>query len=396
MLNKALLKSEITEFIYNNRKKYLPSLILKGSPFSEVSVQELAQQINGVKIAEKKFSEFFENRQILYPPKLNLEQTSSQTTAEHKASLVEGVKGIDLTGGLGIDSYYLSKKFEKFTYCEMNKELAEIAGHNFKTLKAPNIQVISRNSLEFLEENSEKFDLIYADPARRDESGGKVFKLQDCIPDIPSNLELLFEHSNRILLKTSPMLDISIGLSELKHVSEIHVVAVKNEVRELLWLLNKKENKNPVLKTVNFEKDETQEFSGIFGESEIETDYSLPLNYLFEPNSAIMKSGLFNILAQKTGTKKLHQNSHLYTSEAELNFPGRKFQVIDIKDYKSNYLKKKFKNKKANITTRNFPESVELIRKRFKIKEGGEDYIFFTTNLKEEKIVIICRKLLKT
>lgn len=394
MLNKALLKPEISTFVYENRKKDLPSLILKGSPFSEVSVQELAQQIQGLKIAEKKFPEFYKNRSILYPPKLNLEQTSSQITAEYKASLVEGEKGIDLTGGLGIDSYYLSEKFKEFIYCELNSELSEIAAHNFKALKAENIQVINEDSIQFLKNFQKQFDLIYADPARRDEHGGKVFKLADCVPEIPSNLSMLFEISEKILLKTSPMLDISIGLQELRYVKEIHVLAVNNEVRELLWILDKREEgQNPFLKTVNFAKSDVEKLSGRLNENLPEVEFSMPQNFLYEPNAALMKSGLFDKLAAETNTKKLHQNSHLYTSESEIVFPGRKFQIIEVKDYKPSELKKRFKKKKANITTRNFAESVEELRKKFKIKDGGEDYLFFTTNLNEERIVILCRKV---
>lgn len=394
MLNKALLKPEISTFVYENRKKDIPSLILKGSPFFEVSVQELAQQIQGLKIAEKKFPELYQNRSILYPPKLNLEQTSSQITAEYKASLVHGEKGIDLTGGLGIDSFYLSKRFFEFTYCELNPELSEIAAHNFKALKAENIQVNNEDSIEFLKKSQKHFDLIYADPARRDEHGSKVFKLEDCVPEIPANLNMLFGHTDKILLKTSPMLDISIGLQELGHVKEIHVIAVQNEVRELLWILNKNEEiQNPLIQTVNFTNNQVEKLVGSLNENIPEAGLSKPQNFLYEPNAAIMKSGLFDKLAAETNTKKLHHNSHLYTSENEIEFPGRKFQIIEIKDYKPSELKKRFKNKKANITTRNFAESVEELRKKFKIKDGGEDYLFFTTNLDEERIVILCRKV---
>ncbi|AVR46409.1 SAM-dependent methyltransferase [Christiangramia fulva] len=394
MLNRALLKPEIAKFVYENRKNDLPSLILKGSPFTEVTVQELAQQIQGVKIAEKKFPEFYQNRQIIYPPKLNLEQTSSEITAQYKASLVSGKKGIDLTGGLGIDSYYLSKNFEDFTYCELDTHLSEIAAHNFEVLNAGNIRTLNQNSLEFLAVKNEIFDVIYADPARRDEHGGKVFKLEDCIPDIPSNLLLLFAHTNTILLKTSPMLDFRIGMQELQRVKEIHVVAVNNEVREVLWILDKNFTEvNPLLKAINFGRNRKEELAGKLEETGEKAEISRPLNFLYEPNAAIMKSGLFDLVAGKTKTKKLHQNSHLFTSEENLEFPGRKFQITEIEHYKASDLKKKLKGKKANITIRNFPESVEDIRKKFKIKEGGEDYIFFTTNLNEEKIVIFCKKI---
>ena len=392
MLNKALLDPEVARFIKENRKKDLPSLILKGSPFENVSIQEIAVQIKGLKVAEKKFPEFYQNENILYPPKLNLEQTSSEVTAKYKASLISGKSGIDLTGGLGIDAYYISKNFNEFTYCELNENLAEIAAHNFKALNAKNITVKTGNSLSTLKDNDEHFNWIYADPARRDDHGGKVFKFEDCEPNIPANLDLIFSRTANLMIKSSPILDISAGINELKHVKQVHIVAVRNEVKELLWILEEKFSGNPIIKTINFVKNKVQEFSGNNEENLQEIDFSLPENYLYEPNAAIMKSGLFDLLAVKTNTKKLHQHSHLYTSKELIPFPGRIFEVYDIKEYSSSGLKKYFKSKKANITTRNFPETVESIRKKFKIKEGGSDYIFFTTNMRDEKIVIFCKK----
>ena len=392
MLNKALLDPEVARFIKENRKKDLPSLILKGSPFENVSIQEIAVQIKGLKVAEKKFPEFYQNENILYPPKLNLEQTSSEVTAKYKASLISGKSGIDLTGGLGIDAYYISKNFNEFTYCELNENLAEIAAHNFKALKAKNITVKTGNSLSTLKKSDAHFNWIYADPARRDEQGGKVFKFEDCEPNIPANLDLIFSRTANLMIKSSPILDISAGINELKHVKQVHIVAVRNEVKELLWILEEKFSGNPIIKTINFVKNKVQEFSGNNEENLQEIDFSLPENYLYEPNAAIMKSGLFDLLAVKTNTKKLHQHSHLYTSKELIPFPGRIFEVYDIKEYSSSGLKKYFKSKKANITTRNFPETVESIRKKFKIKEGGSDYIFFTTNMRDEKIVIFCKK----
>lgn len=391
MLNKALFDPKVVQFIKKNRNKDLPALILKGSPFENISIQELAIQIKGLKVAEKKFPEFFKTENLLYPPKLNLEQTSSEITAKYKASLIEGSKGIDLTGGLGIDTYYISRNFQNFTYCEMNEDLAEIAKHNFKALKAENISVKTGDSLSILKQSKEQYDWIYADPARRDDHGGKVFKFEDCEPNIPENLALIFEHTDHLLLKSSPVLDITSGINELKHVKEIHVIAVRNEVKELLWILDRDYSGIPLIKTVNFEKDKIQEFSSE-GTHEKETEFSEPLTYLYEPNSAILKSGLFDLIGPKTETKKLHKHSHLFTSKEALEFPGRIFEIIDIQNYKPSYLKQKFKSKKANITTRNFPETVEQIRKKFKIKEGGNEYLFFTTNLKDERIVIHCRK----
>jgi 16S rRNA G966 N2-methylase RsmD len=393
MLNQALLKPEVSRFIKENLKKDLPALILKGSPFADVSIQELAVQIKGLKVAEKKFPFFYKTGQIVYPPKLNLEQTSSELTAKYKASLINGKHGIDLTGGFGIDTYFISRNFENFFYCELNKELAEIAVHNFKILEAGNIEVYTGDGLNYLENSGRGLDWIYADPARRDDHGGKVYKFEDCEPNLPKHLDMLFRHSKRIMVKSSPILDITAGINELKFVKEVHIVAVKNEVKELLWILEKDHKKEPVIKTINFEKDQVQTFPDTNLVASETAEYGEPEKYLYEPNAAVMKSGLFDSVATQTNTKKLHRHSHLYSSEELQEFPGRKFLITDIQEFKPGYLKKNFKSKKANITTRNFPESVEQIRKKFRIKDGGDLYLFFTTNSRNEKIVILCKKV---
>ncbi|MGY5849361.1 class I SAM-dependent methyltransferase [Salegentibacter sp. F14] len=375
-----------------NLKSDLTGLVLKGSPFPQVSSSEIATQISGLKTAEKKIPTWFKTEQIIYPPKLNLEQTSSEITAKYKASLFQGKRLLDLTGGFGIDTYFFAEVFEEVLYCEFNEELAKIAKHNFQQLGKLNIQVFSGDGLLKLKKKNKTYDLIYADPARRDDHGGKVFRLKDCMPDIPSNLDLLFKHTDRMLIKTSPLLDITSGLSELKDVSSIHIVANSNEVKELLWFINREFRGTPIIKTINFSKGQVQKFSGDLNEKP-ETKLSSPKKYLYEPNAAIMKSGLFELLAQNTGTFKLHKNSHLFTSEDLKEFPGRTFEIIDVKEFKPSKLKKEFKGKKANITTRNFPESVAGIRKLFQIKDGGNRFLFFTTNLFDKKIVLDCRKL---
>ncbi|SKB32884.1 hypothetical protein SAMN05660776_0435 [Salegentibacter holothuriorum] len=392
-MNKALLDPEVQEFLRKNLKMSPAELALRGSSFPGISSSELAQQLTGLQKAAKKLPRWFEQPKLYYPPKVNLEQTSSEKTAKYKTSLLQGDKLIDLTGGLGIDDFYFAQNFKEVIHCELNTELSEISSHNLKQLGCDNIRFKNQNSIDFLKESNLQFDAIYADPSRRDDSGGKVFKLAECLPNIPENLKLLFSKSDTILIKTSPLLDLQAGISELKFVTEIHIVAVNNEVKELLWLLKKEENSSPKIKTLNFTKNGNEEFSGIFNRSITEVSYSLPKSFLYEPNSAIMKSGLFEEVASKTQTSKLHPNSHLYTSENEIIFPGRKFKIIDIQEYKPVLLKKKFKSYKANISVRNFPESVEIIRKKFKIKDGGKNYLFFTTNINNEKIVLFCEKI---
>lgn len=392
-MNKALLYPEVQKFILEHLLVDLSKLILKGSPFPYVSIQEIGVQISGKNKARSKLPVWFNTQNILYPPNLNLEQTSSEKTAGYKASLIAGDTLIDLTGGFGIDSYFFAEKFRHLTYCELNPELFEIATHNFKILGAKNIKTFQGNGIEFLKKSEEQFDWIYLDPSRRDGHGGKVFHLNQCTPDISENLELLFENSENIMLKTSPLLDLKAGIIGLKHVSKIHIVAVNSDVKELLWILKKGYSGKVEIKTIDFQKSETQLFETIFSNTQLEVPLSLPLKYLYEPNPAIMKSGMFRELAVQTNTLKLHPNTHLYTSEKPKNFPGRVFEVSEVLPFNKKQLKQRLKLKKANITTRNFPKSVEVIRQELKISDGGNSYLFFATNLKNEKIVLVCKKI---
>lgn len=392
-MNKAILHPEVQKFILKNQKVDLPQLILKGSPFPEITIQEIAIQIAALKKAQKKLPTWYAKSSIIYPEALNLEQTSSEITAKYKASLINGDNLIDLTGGFGIDDYYFADNFKVVTHCEIYTELSEIVAHNFNVLEKKNIKTINCDSIKFLNEHEKQYTWIYLDPARRDDHGGKVFRLDQCTPNIVEHLDLLFNRTNNILIKTSPLLDIKAGILELDNVKEVHIVSVNNEVKELLWVIEKNYTDSIKIKTVNFLKESIQNFEGWFNADEESYSLSLPLNYLFEPNPAIMKSGLFGTLTKETETSKLHQNSQLYTSQKLVKFPGRIFEIIEILEYNKKHLKKYFKSKKANITIRNFPKSVEALREELKIKDGGVLYLFFTTDMNNRKIVLSCKKI---
>ncbi|MEP6261950.1 MAG: class I SAM-dependent methyltransferase [Gillisia sp.] len=392
-MNKALLHPEVQEFIRKNLRKDLSTLILKGSPFPDVSIQEIAAQINGLQKAQKKLPTWFKSANIIFPANINLEQTSSEITAKYKASLVSGRNAIDLTGGFGIDAFFFAERFETVTHCELDPGLSEIAAHNFKVLGRNNISTFWGDGINYLKETVEKFDLIYLDPARRDDYGGKVFLLEQCTPNVAENLSLFFEKANRILLKTSPLLDLKAGLRELERVSAIHIVSVNNEIKELLWELKKEQADEILVTTINFQNEVTVKFDAVYSGNFEDAPLSLPGTYLYEPNPAVMKSGMFAEVATQTGTSKLHSNSHLFTSEEKKDFPGRSFKILETLPYSKKILKKHPKLQKANITTRNFPKTVEELRKELKIADGGENYVFFTTNLKNEKIVLVCIKI---
>ncbi|MFT7898918.1 class I SAM-dependent methyltransferase [Tenacibaculum ascidiaceicola] len=392
-MNKNILHTEVQSYINNNLKVNIEQFIFKGSPFKDVSIQELANQIIAKQKSEKKLPTWFQTKNIYYPPKLSIEQTSSEVTAEYKSKLVDGNSIIDITGGFGIDCYAFSKRFKKVVHCEINEELSEIVSYNYKQINISNIKTVATDGLEYLKDTSEKFDCIYIDPSRRNEKKGKVFLLSDCLPNVPENLDFLFEKSNTILVKNSPILDITSTINELKFVKEIHVVAVNNEVKELLFLLKKDVKQSIEVKTHNVLKNNIQYFFFKL-ENSLDFEYSLPLKYLYEPNAAILKSGGFNQVASQQKVNKLHQHSHLYTSEKLVkDFPGRIFEINNVFTYNKKKVKKQITETKANITTRNFPKTVAQIRKETKLKDGGNTYLFFTTNLNNELIVINCTKI---
>ena len=390
-MNLAILKPEVQEFISKNLKIEITKIILKGSPFEDIESKELANQILAKKKSEKKLPTWFSCKDIYYPNKISIEQTSSELTAAFKAKIVTGNSIIDITGGFGVDSFYFSKHFKKVIHCEINSELSTNVKHNYQQLNAKNIETNAINGFDFLKETNDTFDCIYIDPSRRSDVKGKVFLLKDCLPYIPPKIDFFFTKANQILIKVSPILDITNTINELKNVKSVHIVAVHNEVKELLFLLEKNYAESTNIIAVNIGKSKTDEFSFEYQSKET-SNFSEPLSYLYEPNSAILKSGGFHQISNKYNVHKLEENSHLYTSENFIDFPGRAFKIVNILSYDKKKLKKQFSKSKANITTRNFPKTVAQIRKEINIKDGGTNYLFFTTTINKNLKVIICQK----
>ncbi len=393
MSSQKLLIPEIQEFITNNIETNISKLALQKNPFSDIPWTDILNQIALKSKAKEKLPTWFNHSNIIYPSRISLEQTSSEKTAKYKSDLVSGENLIDLTGGFGVDDYYFSKKVNQVVHCELNTELSEIVKHNFQIFKQSNITCIQGDSLTILQDLKQKFDWIYIDPSRRNNAKGKVFMLQDCLPNVPENLDDYFLFSNNILIKTAPILDITAGLSELRNVKSIHIVAVNNEVKELLWEIKKGYQGEINIKTINFNKNIAEKFDFVLNEEIQHSIYSLPKKYIYEPNSAILKSGAFELIAQHFKLEKLHQHSHLYTSDEIIDFPGRVFKIELHFEFNKKEMKQFLENTKANITTRNFPETVENLRKKWKIKEGGDRYSFFTTDADNNKIVLICAKI---
>lgn len=375
------ISKEIQSFINANLDADLHSLLLKKSPFSEISMKEIVQQIKGRKVAEKKFP-FLLNEGIIFPPNLNLEQASSEATGNYKAKLVSGKKMLDLTTGFGVDAYFISQNFDDITLVERNTELLEIVENNWKVLNKK-ANFINQELEIFLDRNEHDFDLVYLDPARRDENKNKVFLLEDLSPSLLEIRDEILKISQKILIKLSPLIDISYLISELRNIAEIHIVAVKNDVKELLILINSKKISERILvKCVNLETDEP-EFNFYFNEiSSAKSTFNEEGKFLHIPNNAILKTGAFHLISKRFGLKKIHQNSHLYLSnEKKENFPGRILEVIsiDAKELK--------KGEKYNIISKNHPLKPEEIKKKYKLQDGGNQYLIFTQSEKGKIIL---------
>ena len=381
-----ITKPEVQDFIYKNLNSDLQKLILKGSPFKEVSIQEIVTQIEGRKKIEKKLPSWFKTEGAIFPPKLNLEQSSSEITANYKATLIGDGDLIDLTGGFGIDDYYFAKTASRVLHCELNEELSAIVQHNFKQLSISNVEFKIGDSIKVLQQ-IKKVTTIYIDPSRRAELG-KVFLLKDCEPNVVAYQDLCLTKADKIIIKAAPMLDISAALQVLKQVSEIHIVSVNNECKELLFIIEKNRKPEPDVFCALLNKERKNIYAFKYSEEKSLQIKPQPIKkYLYEPDVAILKAGFFKSLVQNFEVSKLHQHTHLYTSEnILLNFPGKIFKIIKKTAF-LNFKTDKYLSK-ANVVTRNFHLKPDEIKKKFKIKDGGNIYLFFCTAYNEQKMVV--------
>lgn len=391
-MNHSLLNPEVQAFINTSLTKNVSTLSLQKNPFPDLVYATIIQQIDSKQRCKTKLPTWFAGSNLLFPPKLSIEQTSSEVCAAYKASLVCGDTLIDLTGGFGVDAYFFSKRIAAVTHCEMQEDLSAMVAHNFKELQAENISCYCGDSLDFLLEQDQKWDYIYLDPARRNDSKEKVFLLKDCTPNAPELLSDYFKYTDTILLKTAPLLDITSGILELHSVKEIHIVALNNEVKELLWILQKDWDKAPEVVAVNLHQDQVDSIR-IPLDNEEYAHYAAPLEYLYEPNAALMKSGQFDFISTHFDLFKLHPHSQLYTSTVLKPFAGRRFKIEANIPFNNKSAKEHLKDYKGHITTRNFPMKVEEIRKKWKLKDAENNYLFFTTDSKNNKIMLFCSKI---
>ncbi|WP_256005391.1 THUMP-like domain-containing protein [Pedobacter deserti] len=377
-MNIHLLTSEVQDYINAHLHDDAGKIALSKSPFANVSSAELANQIAAKRKSRKKLPTWFNTTGICYPPLLSIEQCSSETTATFKAQLAIGESLLDLTGGFGVDSYYFSKNVGRVLHCEINPELSAIASHNSGVLQRSNVDFMAADGMRYLQESSSSFDTIYLDPARRS-SSGKVFMLKDCVPDVTTHLDLLLARSSRLIIKTAPLLDLSAGLAELKKVSSIYIVSVKNECKELLWVMDKQRTEGLQIHSIMLNNPH-KHFSFAWGEERIEAallEAEIATGeYLYEPDAAVLKSGAFNLIGDRYGIVKLHQQSQLFWSRtANTDFPGRIFKVERV--LKATELKKE-KDLSGNVITRNYPERADNLLKKHRIKPDDKRFLIFT------------------
>lgn len=389
------LSPETLRFIKEHQQDDVRQLALQARKHPLVDMPAAIVQIAGRQIAAEKIPSWQAVEGILYPRHLSLEQCSSELTARYKATLATGESMTDLTGGFGIDCAFLATGFGQATYVERQTELCEIASHNFPLLGLNHITVCNEDGVKHLQEMA-PVDCIFIDPARRNEHGGKTVAIADCEPDIAALEELLLSKAKKVIVKLSPMLDLTLALKDIKQAAEAYIVSVNNECKELLLILKKEAPCRNII-CINITNRETQRF--VFTREEEQTaecHYTDSTGrYLYEPNASILKAGAFRILAQRYGLEKLHPNSHLYTSDTLAEgFPGRVFEITRTCTFNKKEIKETLEGiKKANISIRNFPASVAELRKRIKLSEGGDDYLFATTLNNDKKLLILGRKM---
>lgn len=393
------LTENTIRFIKEHEMCDVTRLLLKARTFSGVDVPFAAEQILARRQIKDKLPSWYQQEALIFPSRISAEQCSSECTARYKQNLIpENVILCDLTGGLGVDSFYFSSKAKEVLYLERYPAYCEVARNNFGVLHAGNIRVIETDSTAYIKRMS-PVDVFFVDPARRGEGNKRVFALIDCEPDLLFLKPFLFEKASKIIAKISPMADIRHTLSLLPETTEVHVLSVKNECKELLFVMEGDSvQSDPDIYCVNFKTDEVQSFRFTFFKEQqakacMANDVGM---YLYEPNASILKAGAFkSIAADGMNLKKLHVNSHLYTSNDKIpGFPGRQFVVDEVMKFNGQLCKSLNRTlPEANITVRNFPLAADQLRKRMKIKDGGDVYLFATTIAQEEKVLLKCRKI---
>ena len=385
------------DFIHEHAEADVRQLALQGTKNPEVDLSFALEQIAGRQKAKTKLPSWAAVDGIVYPPHLSMEQCSSEQTARYKALIAgKGALIVDLTAGFGVDMAFMSQGFQKAVHVEQQAPLCAISSENFKLLGLNHIEVICADGIDYLHQ-LEHADLIFLDPARRDDHGARTYGIADCTPNVLELRDELFEKADRVMLKLSPMLDWRKAVEDLGHVNEVHIVSVDNECKELLLILSKEKKPLKLLCVNNDQVFEGDQGDWLNERSIAEIRVPVPMSsqaYLFEPNASIMKAGCFTLLEQRFNVSQLDKNSHLFVSDHDISdFPGRRFTIEKTTSMNKRELKTALAGiDKANITVRNFPLSVAELRKRLKLKDGGNLYLFATTLADGQHQLFLCRK----
>jgi hypothetical protein len=391
------MNDKTRNFIEQNLDADIRQLALKGCRDKDVDLDAAIRQIAGRQTARRKLPSWAALDGILYPPHLNMEQCSSEQTARYKARICSSHPSpktlVDLTGGFGVDFAFMSEAFDEATYVERNSELFAISSANMKIL-APKAKCLNEDGLEVLH-RLDHVSMIFMDPARRDNHGARTYGISDCTPNVLEIKDELLQKADVVMLKLSPMLDWHKAISDLgeQYIKEVHIVSVQNECKELLIVMQQQPAEPPTVYCVNDDSVFSYHPSSI---SSNHISHHSSLIYLYEPNASIMKAGCFAEIEQAFEVSQLAPNSHLFASDQAIaDFPGRKFRISAVTSMNKQELKQALKDiRQANIAVRNFPMSVADLRKRLKLSEGGNDYIFATTLAEgEKKVLIICQHL---
>ncbi|MDR0414427.1 MAG: class I SAM-dependent methyltransferase [Prevotellaceae bacterium] len=383
-------------FICEHANADVHALLLRKSVPSDVDLHFAVQQIEGRQKAREKLPALAANPFFIFPAKLAMEQCSSESAALYKARLFVGRQVADLTGGLGVDALYAAKCATGVCYVEQSEALCELARRNFSTLGMKNIEVHCDDGIRFLQNTSRRFDAVYVDPSRRGGERGRQVLLASCEPNVLLHWNFLLSKTSLLALKASPMLDVAQALRELRGVCEVHVVAVKNDCKELLFICGQGEVAEPLIRCVNILPERVQQFDFNLSEERLAVArYAEKLRrYLYEPNVALLKAGTFKLPCILFGVEKLHPDTHLYTSDSLLpDFPGRAFEVQQVFSSGEPLFKQQIVGSNANVAVRNYPLTVAEIRRRYKIGEGGSVYLFAATLCGGERRIVKAAKV---
>lgn len=389
-----ITRPDVQQFIVDEELTDVQAMVLRHQEILGLPSSWIATQINGRRKAKNKLPLWYRTRGVVYPPALNLEQCSSEATARFKQSLVNGHSGVDLTTGFGVDSLFLSQAFSTFRSVEPDASLSIVTQHNLQVLGANNVQFHVKTAEAFLHSSLEGYDFLYVDPSRRSHSQ-KISRLTDSFPDVVELKTSLIKKASQVIIKASPLLDLKQAYRELPSIDQFIVLAHENECKEVLLVLRQlPENTEPVIHAVTLDKNGAARSLVFTWTSEKSADVVLgePRKYIYEPHAAVLKAGAFKYVGQLHGLIKLAPDSHLYTSEKiQDDFPGRVFEITETVAIGRD-LKKRFDQGQANIIVRNFPQTVEQVKKRTGLTEGGTEYLICTRA--PRPIALIARRLI--